>query len=423
MAVITRATLEPVLKELYPSGLPTQLYYNDFTLYGLLGKKGDLGGKLTSIPMTVSAGFGRSKAFGTAKANQKADVYRNWQIQSSKDYAYGTITRKAMKEAQNDRQGFIRSTTELINNRIYSLTQSIAVDLYRGGSLGGYASVASISAANGAVVTLQNAADIANFEVSMTVEIRPAAGGSARTLGTAATAGEITAVDRTAGTFTLGGVDNSGDVDTVVAGDSIWVEGDYALQTASSSTATSDVPFMGLQSWIPATVASNDSFFGVNRSVDRVRLAGIYQDQSSGTIEEALVNTGRLVKRESGKTPDLVLMNDDKAAQLVLELGSKVERTERKVGEFSFETMKVNLNGGQAEILTDRNCPVNEAFMIKPDTWGIHHAPGELIELVDEDGNMLFREADADGFEIRAAAYHQLVCYEPACNARIVLPS
>lgn len=423
MAVITRATLEPVLKELYPSGLPTQLFYNDFALYGMLSKKGDLGGKLTSIPMQVSAGFGRSKDFFTAKTNQKADVYRNWQIQSSKDYAYGTITRKAMKEAQNDRQGFIRSTTELINNRIYSLTQSIAVDLYRGGSLGGYASIASISAANPAVVTLSNAADIANFEVSMTVEVRPAAGGAARSLDGSNAKAEITAIDRKAGTFTLGGIDNSGDGDTVVAGDSVWIEGDYAAQTAASSTAVSDVPFMGLQSWLPETVSGSDSFFGVNRSVDRVRLAGIYEDASSGTIEEALVNTGRLVKRESGKTPDLVLMNDDKAAQLVLELGSKVERTERKVGEFSFGTMKVHLNGGTAEILTDRNCPADEAFMIKPETWGIHHAPGELIELVDEDGNMLFREAEADGFEIRAAAYHQLVCYEPACNARVKLPS
>lgn len=423
MAVITRSTLEPVLKELYPAGLPTRLYYKDFPLYGLLAKKGNLGGKLTAIPMQVSAGFGRSKTFATAQTNEKADVYRQWQIQSSVDYAVGSITRKAMKEAQNDKQGFIRSVTELVNNRIYALTHSIAVDLYRGGSLGGYASIASVSAANPAVVTLTNAADVANFEVSMVIEARPAAGGAARTWDGAAATAEITAIDREAGTLTLGNIDNSGDGDTVVSGDSLWIEGDYALQTASSSAAVSNVPFMGLQSWMPATVANNDSFFGVNRSVDRTRLAGIYTDQSSGTIEEALVNAGRKVSRESGKAPDLVLMHDDKVSQLILELGSKVERTERAAGEFSFQTLRVNLNGKSAEILPDRNCPVGEAFLLKPETWGIHHAPGDLIELVDEDGNMLDREAGADGFEIRAAAYHQLVCYEPVCNARVVLPA
>lgn len=421
MTAISRATLEPVLKELYPSGLPTQLYYNDFVLYAMLAKKGNLGGKLTPIPMEVNAGFGRSKTFATAVANKKADSYSAWQIQSSNDYAYGEITRKAMKEASNDRQAFVRSVTQLINKRIYSLTQSIAVDLYRGGAATGYATIASISAANPAVVTLQNAADIANFERSMTVEVRSAAG-TLRSLDGSNSSAEITAIDREAGTFTLGNIDNSGGGATVLAGDSIWVAGDYAVQSGSSSTAVSDVPFMGLQSWLPSSVATNDNFFGVNRSVDRVRLAGIYKDKSSGTIEEALVETGRLVKRESGKAPKLVLMNDDKAAQLVLELGSKVERVERAAGEFSFQTMKVNLNGGVAEILTDRNCPVNEAFLINPDCWAIHHAPGELIELVDEDGNILSRTS-GDAYEIRAAAYHQLVCTAPVENARVLLPA
>lgn len=415
MAVITKSTLEPVLKELYPAGLPTQLFYKDFALYGLLAKKGDLGGSLTKIPMSVSAGFGRSKTFANAKANQAADLYAAWLVNSSQDYAYGTITRKAMKEAQNDKQAFIRSVTELINNRIYSLTESIAVDLYKGGK--GRASVASISAANPAVVTLENAADAANLEVSMTIEIRN--GATVRDLGAASVQkAKIAKIDRLAGTFELEGVDNSGDADTVVAGDAIWAEGDYAVASGSNG-------FKGLQSWLPtdAEFAAEGTFFSVDRSVDRTRLAGIYQDFSSSTIEEALVQSGRLIKRESGKSPDLVLMNDDKASQLVLELGSKVEREERRVGEFSFQTLKVHLNGGMAEILTDRNCPVNEAFMIKPETWAIHHAPGDLIELVDEDGNMLFREGDADGFEIRAAAYHQLVCTEPVCNARVKLPA
>lgn len=409
MAVITKATLEAVLKELYPSGLPSRLFGQEFALLSMLAKKGDLGGSLTKIPMAISAGFGRAKSFSNAKANQAADIYDAWLVKSSQDYAYGTITRKAMKEAQNDKQAFVRSVTELINNRIYSLTESIANDVYRGG--GARAELASFTVANPGVLTLANAADSVLFEVSMTLEIRN--GATVRLFDTGVQKAKVAKIDRLAGTLTLDVEIGAGA--TLVAGDQIWIEGDYAVATGSEG-------FKGLQAWLPASVSPSDSFFGVNRSVDRVRLAGIYQEYSNATIEEALVQTGRLVKRESGKSPSIVLMNDDKAAELVLELGSKVERMERQVGEFSFSTLKVYLNGGSAEILTDRFCPVNEAFMLNLSTWGLHHAPGELIELVDEDGNMLFREGDADGFEIRAAAYAQLVCTEPGANARVKLP-
>ena len=412
--MITKATLEPVLKEIY-KGVPTTLYYQNFPFYALLAKKGDLGGRLNAIPMRLANGQGRSKQLATAQANETAEEYRRWEIKSSQDYAYASITRKSMKEAQNDAQAFVKSVTELINGRIWSLTESIAVDLYRDGT-GNRAAIASVSAANPAQVTLANAEDSTNFDVNQTLQARDPSG-TLRTWDGANSNALVTAIDRINGVLTLGGIDNSGAGATAVAGDGLYVEGDFV-----ANGATSGLSFKGLQAWIPESVSPGENFFGVDRSADRTRLAGIFYDGSAGTLEEALVTCGRLVKRESNMTPDLILMHDDKVAQLILELGSKVERVERKVGEFSFGTVMIHLNGGSVEVLSDRNCPVDEAYMLKLDSWGLHHAPGELIELVDEDGHMLSRTS-GDAFELRAACYHQLVCYNPCANGRARLPA
>jgi hypothetical protein len=397
-----------VLKEVYGSGLPMALFYKEFPLYGMLKKQGDLQGRLNLIPFQVSFGQGRSATFSSAQAGASEELFAAWQVQSKQDYAYSTISRKLMKEANSNQASFVKYLTTVVDGRVRALTNSLATQIFSAGD-GARGAVGSFA---GSVITFSKVTDAVKFEVNQTIEVRDAA--VPATLHTMNAGGavqaKITKVDRVAGTITtdltLGG--------TLANTDKIYVVGDWS---ATPKLIT------GLPAWLPAAVGPSDNFLGQNRSIDRTRLAGHYADFSAGTIEEALVQGGRLISREAGSSPDVVIMNDDDVAKLILELGSKVQRSEKAVGEFSWSSYKIHLPSGPADVVADRLCPTGEAYMLKMDSWCLHHAPGELIELVDEDGNILQRTSAEDGFEVRAAAYAELVCNSPVENGRFLLPA
>lgn len=404
--------VEAILKEQYPKGLPTTLYYNQFPFYGMLAKGADLKGRQTLVPMRVSFGQGRSATFASAVSGATEELYQAWTVKSKQDYAYSTLSRKLMKEANDDQASFVKYLTEVVNGRIRALTNSFAVNLFGDGT--GKRGAIAVGGISGATLTLASNTQGVNFEVGQRIEVREAGTlSNVRDWDGDVAFATVTAVDRSAGTVTFD-TSAAGGTDTIAAGDALFVVGDWS--------ATPQL-ILGLQAWLPDnTAVAAGTFLGVDRTVDRTRLAGHYRDFSSGTIEEALVQGGREISRESGQSPDVILMNDDDVASLILELGSKVERSEKPVGEFSWSSYKVHLPSGAADVIADRNCPKGEAFMLKLDTWKLCHAPGELLEIVDEDGHILQRTS-GDGFEIRAAAYAELVCYEPVCNGRFLLPS
>ena len=73
--------------------------------------------------------------------------------------------------------------------------------------------------------------------------------------------------------------------------------------------------------WIPATAPSaGDAFWGVDRSKDVTRMAGVRFDGSSESIEEALIDGAALVAREGGQ-PDYCFMNFTSYAALEKSLG------------------------------------------------------------------------------------------------------
>jgi len=362
------------------------------------------------IPFQVSFGQGRSATFTSAQSGASEELFAAWQVQSKQDYAYSTISRKLMKEANSNQAAFVKYLTTVVDGRVRALTNSVATQLFSDGS-GARGTVASSDNTLN-TITLAKATDSVKFEVNQTIEIRDSAAlGTVRLFLTGVSQAKITKVDRVTGVLT---VDANIDANkTIAAADVIFVVGDYS---ATPKLIT------GLPAWLPASVGPSDSFLGQNRSIDRTRLAGHYADFSTGTIEEALVQGGRLIGREAGSSPDVVIMNDDDVAKLILELGSKVQRSEKASGEFSWGSYKIHLPSGPADVIADRLCPTGEAYMLKMDTWTLHHAPGELIELVDEDGNILQRTANEDGFEVRAACYAELVCHEPVANGRFKLP-
>lgn len=94
----------------------------------------------------------------------------------------------------------------------------------------------------------------------------------------------------------------------------------------SGCTDASGNPLLpvGLAGWLPKTnPATNDSFFGVNRSIARDRLAGTYIAGTSTQKKYEVIEEGILALRRMGSLCDLIVMNDEDYLALKHEIDEK----------------------------------------------------------------------------------------------------
>ncbi len=177
------------------------------------------------------------------------------------------------------------------------MSNDIAQSLF-GNSTGFRGGIASISTG---LITLTSSSDIVNFEVGMSL-VSYSISGTTYTQSTAAAIGYVVAVNRTAGTVTVSAT-QGGSAGTPtnwsVSFPNLGVQGDVAFGNITATTGF--LKITGLAAWLPTTApASGDSFWGIDRSVDVTRLAGVRFNGQSESIDEALVDASSLVAREGG---------------------------------------------------------------------------------------------------------------------------
>jgi hypothetical protein len=254
---------------------------------------------------------------------------------------------------------------------------------------------------------MKSAGDITNIELNQRINIWSAeSGGSQRNTDGSDVSWLVTAVDRSAGTFTLDDAYTSSG--TIAANDYIFVEGDRGLGLA------------GLDSWVPSSAPGATLFFGVDRSVDTNRLGGIRYDGSSDPIEEALITGASLVAREGGK-PDYAFLSYEQYAKLEKALGSKVQYVDLKMtAEVGFRGILINGPKGPIKVIPDQNCQGNVAWLLQLDTWKLYSL-GKAVRVIDTDGLTMLRQASSDGVEVRYGFYGNVGCRGPGFNCRVTL--
>ena len=192
----------------------------------------------------------------------------------------------------------------------------------------------------------------------------------------------------------------------------------------SISATTSYLKVSGLGAWIPSTApAAGDAYWGVDRSKDVTRLAGVRFDGSSESIEEALIDGAALVAREGGM-PDYCFMNFTSYAALEKSLGAKVQYVDVKHEEadIAFAGIRVHAPYGPITVIPDRNCPPQTAYLLQLDTWkfrSLGKAPHILTYGLE--GLEGLRVGAADALEIRIGYYGNLICNAPGWNCRVTL--
>ncbi len=285
-----------------------------------------------------------------------------------------------------------------------NITNNIAFELFGDGTgtRGSIGSTDSTGSASGIyVITLSNVQQVVAFEVGMTLVNFTNTAGTISVI--SSTQGSITKVNRSTGVITI--VTNTAGADSswATAGKSLGIYGDV-VSGSTGQGANGYLALSGLAAWIPTSdPASNDSFWGVNRSADPTRLAGLRYDASSYTIEEGMTNALAFLNREGGK-PDLAIMDFASYAALVNALGAKVQyvQVNHDEVEVAFEGITFQSAYGRVTVLADRSCPPQTCYLLTMNTFKLRSL-GKVPHILTYgmEGLEGLRVGTADALEIR----------------------
>ncbi len=275
-----------------------------------------------------------------------------------------------MEQTKSDAGAFVDAAKLQMDGGFRNITNNIAFELFGSGTATrGISTAASTQngvVAAGTVLPLSNAQSVVQFEVGMTL-VASATDGGAPSSDTVI----ITGVDRAngiiTGTASASSLSGNWAIGTGLA--YLSVQGD--LPSGGASSTGSFLALSGLAAWLPVTTpASNDNFWGVNRSADPTRLGGLRYNATSYTIEEGMTNALAFANREGAK-PDICIMDFASYAALVNALGAKVQYVQVKHDEVevAFDGITFQSAYGKITVLADRSCPPQTAYVLTMNTF------------------------------------------------------
>jgi len=395
-------TFAAALKQHYTNDMVENMVYKDNPFLALIPKYEQFGGENLKLPIKFGIPQGRSSTFSNAQANKTNTQLRAFLLTRDRDYSLASIDNETIEASKGNSNAFMEAATTEIDGAIESATRSLAISMYGSGSGSIGQSSTSVT---GTSIQLKEVEDVTNFEVGMELVFSTADGGGSVKSGSVT----ITGVNRDSGVVTTDALTAIDGGSGVAADDFVFVQGDY------------DLKIKGLLAWLPNTApTSGDNFFGVDRSVDVSRLAGIRHDGSSSPIEEALIDAASRVAREGGK-PDYCFVSYSKFSDLEKALGSKVQYIDAHASaEIGFRGISISGPRGTIKVIPDQNCPNNRAFMLSMQYWKLYSL-GKAPKILDSDGLKFLRESSADAVEVRVGYYAQMGCRAPSYNANVQL--
>lgn len=415
------------LKELYTNSddYMKDLVFKKNPMYALMPKDespSGFAGKYIPVPLVYGAPQGRSHTFANAQDSQTAPALGSFFVYRVSDYQVVSITNELLEATAHDAAAFVDEAKLNMDTGFRNFANNAAKELFGSGtgSRGVIGSI-TLSGANTSVsITLLDPNDAVNFDYGMTLVASATDGGTPSTdfiqlNGVNFITGVLSGVSSVSPSNTLSG--------NWAANSFLVVQGDSPVLSTTAGTNNGFLAISGLQAWIPTSVASNDNFWGVNRSASPQRLAGLYQDFSNESIEEALIDMANLISKLGGE-PNMCFMNFTSFSSLLKSMGAKVQNVQIKHDEvdISFSGITLMAAYGPITVIPDRSCPSQTAFMLQMDTWKIRSL-GKVPHVLTYglEGLEGIRVGTADALEIRIGAYYNLICSAPGWNGRVLL--
>lgn len=402
MGSVNTTTVAKIFKILYPEGIEPLLYDQDegSSLFAWLPKAYDFVGSQWNITTRINGTTGANE-FGVSASAKGYPTYQTFAVTpTGEDYAHISIANKAIA-ASAQRKGALREAMqEAVDSAKYSVARSMANMLW-GNGVGNRAVAGTIATVYQTLATLS---DINRFEVGD--ELVYAATGSTSIASARTGSLTVTAIDRDSGKFTTDS-NVTAQIPAAVATDLIFRKGDSA-------------PFMGVFGWCPkadVTVTST-SFFGVDRTVDIVRLAGSRINGDGANMEDVIHDAIAKNKSHSGRG-NVIWCNVLDFARLKKELAAYTTvdvKTDR--ANFSLRGISFESGSGPVAVIADRDCPQGHALLTNRKAW-LLRGLRQLPHLADEDGRTFRMEAGADNVEAWLRCWGNLGCKRTLDNTAI----
>lgn len=400
-------SFDSLLKELYPNNKVLNLTYKDHPFYALLKKEKGAGGKYVVIPAIYANPQGASATFTDAQAGGIATSTESvaFHLTMKRMYSIAYVDNLTIESSKNDKAAFMKALQTEIDGALETLARQLSIACFGNGS-GSIGQVSSPGAST--TLTLVDPEDIVNYEVGQYLQFAEfETTGSLRDSGAAL---QVLAINRSAGTMTMSANVNS--ISGIANGDYIYLKGNR------------NAVLTGIGGWCPETApVASENFFGVDRSVDTDRLAGLRVSKVGVPLPEALVQAAALVARNGQKLTHF-FMNHDNYALLENQLGAKVvygqEVIKGKGVEIAFSSIVLSTTRGPVKVMADMDCPSDKVYGVNMqwlELWSV----GEPIRIFDTDGLKVLRQSTADGVEIRSYSYSNLGCRNPAANIVVTI--
>jgi len=371
---LDNSTAQYVFKTLYSDGFDPKSLVRKKPLLQWCEHKTDFTsarGMEIPAPYVNPQGIGATNA--AASSNEVSGKGVTFLLPQRSVYGFGAINGSVVRNAVNgnDDSQFINA----MEREVDGATESIAVELHQrmyGTNTGIRAYLSGTAAITTTTWTFANVEDVQFFEPGMKVVLVNPATGAAR-VGSAVT---VTSVDPDAGTMVCSGNPNS--FTSAAAGDGI----------ARDSMVGADLD--GLSAWCPTTVSGSDSFLGVNRSVYRSRLAGVYSDISNDPIRSGFIKAIAKAEQQVGTMFDAdspFFIHPKNLAQIMQSVEQAKIVHQELDDKFGIGLKAVKIMDWT--FVRDAMCPVNTAYLVGEDAF-IRASCGSQPKLDDSGGNEFF---------------------------------
>lgn len=388
--------LSALYKILYPQGHVPDETYQDYPMLSLMARDENFFGSSMFLPLKYGNGNKRSSTFTNAQSNSGPSSNVGFTLTRARDYAVAYIDNESMEASEKDEGAFVDIFKHEVDSAMKASVQSEAQSL-AGDGTGIIGQISAASTVGSATITLADIEQVTNFEVGNVLVLTATVGGAART-------GSVTisAINRKLGTLTASGNWSAG-IAAASAGDYIAVEGDLNAKPK------------GFSAWIPESDPSSTAFFGVDRTPDLLRLAGVRDDYSAKPIEEALVLAAKDMNL-NGAAVDYNFLSYGKHAELENALGSKVQYVDVTSGiGIGHRGIKIVSGKKPIIVMADLTCKSDRLWAMQSNTWKLRSLK-KSIRMLEQDGLKSLRVSNADAQEVRIGGYKQFSCEAPGYN-------
>lgn len=407
MAALTSINAAPIFKPLFANNLDKKTMMMGKPILAHLRHETNFNSeKGIVVPLQYGSPNGRSHSATISEANQNPGKYGSFTFTPTTDYLTSSLAGRVvrMAKAGGDRSQFVNVLKQEMDSALETFGIQQAKEAY--GSRDGYrGQVGSTSTTS---LVLKKIQDAVLWEPGMQVQASQTAGGALRDSGDYVS---LVSVNWTTGTLVADA--NWSNIASIANDDYLYQRGD----AKNGGTAVCQV---GLADFVPETDPSgSEDFFGVDRSVNRTHLAGIYWDASGESMQTVFIRGNRKTDfaRGGGFADATWFVNSEKFAQLAIAYeGSRYIDSDNQYN-IGIEAFRV----GGKRIMPDPFCPYTDAILVGKNAM-YRATCGDQPSLNSED-SLEYRLTAGDIYQFQMVVDGNNICQQPWALMRAKLPT